>query len=540
MWMKQLFFALLIWAGSATAQPTQNAPKPKLVVGLVVDQMRWDYLFRFQKNFVAGGFKRLLGEGFSFDNTTIPYTPTYTAPGHSCIYTGSIPAIHGVIGNNWYVREAGRHINCTDDSTVTGVGSEAAPGKMSPANLLVTTIGDELRLSNNFQSKVFGIALKDRGAIFPAGHSANAAFWFDTTAGNWISSTHYLDSLPAYVNKFNARRQPDQYLKQPWTPLLPVNAYTQSDTSRDIFESPIPGISSTRFPHDLSKLVKGRYEAFRHTPTAATNSFDLAKLVLTNEGLGKGRFTDMLALSISSTDLVGHQFGPRSMEVEDSYLRLDRDLASFLEFLDQHVGKGNYLFFLSADHAVADVPAYLQSHKIPGGIFNSSGLCNLLNKELQSRFTVTDAVKSIINFQVYLDPALDSHSKKDSIVATAINILEKQPYINSAVATASIGQASIPQLIRERTINGYNPKRSGQIQLILNPQVYPQGKTGATHGTWNPNDAHIPLIFFGTGIKKGNTNREAYMTDIAPTLAAILQIQMPNGCIGKPLPEITQ
>lgn len=532
-----IIFSVFISA-QANAQQAFISPKPKLVVGLVIDQMRWDYLIRFKKNFTAGGFNRLMREGYSFDNVTIPYTPTYTAPGHSCIYTGSIPAIHGVVGNNWYDRNLRRHVNCTDDSTVMGVGSMGAAGKMSPTKLLASTIGDELRLSNDFRSRVFSVGLKDRGAIFPAGHSANAAFWFDNETGEWISSTHYMKSLPQYVNEFNALRRPDDYLKQPWIPLLAANSYTQSDTSRNVYESPIPGLPSTHFPHDLSGITTGKYESFRHTPAAVSYSFDFAKQVLVNEKLGKGAVTDLFALSISSTDLVGHQFGPRSMEIEDCYVRLDRDLADFLGFLDGKVGKGNYLFFLSSDHAVADIPAYLQQHNIPAGTFNSTALRNALNKELQARFGITDGVKSIINFQVYLDPALDSNSNNEAIVASVITALEKQPYINSAVATKAIGTATIPQMIRERMINGYHPKRSGQVQFILDPQVYPQGKTGSTHGSWNPHDSHIPLIFFGCGITKGHTNREVYMTDIAPTLAAILQIQMPNGSIGKPLPEV--
>ncbi|MBI3883925.1 MAG: alkaline phosphatase family protein, partial [Sphingobacteriales bacterium] len=341
---------------SQTAQLRKPA-QPKLVVGLVIDQMRWDYLYRFNDLYTNDGFKRLLQQGFSCENTLIPYVPTYTAPGHTCIYTGSVPAIHGIVGNNWFDRTQNANMYCTEDSTVTTVGSNTKAGKMSPGNLWTTTITDELRLSNNFKSRVVGIALKDRGAILPAGHSANAAYWYDDKAGKWITSSHYIKQLPAWLDSFNAKALPDVYMQQDWNTLLPIEKYDLSSADNKPYEGNIKGENTPTFPHKLSLIGNDKYEAFKTTPFANTYTFDLAKATIQNEKLGATNgITDFLAVSISSTDYIGHTFGPNSIEAEDTYLRLDRDIASFLQYLDGTIGKGNYLLFLTADHGVAHVP----------------------------------------------------------------------------------------------------------------------------------------------------------------------------------------
>ena len=224
-----LLLSFIIVTGFGQKKPSANAAiaRPKLVIGIVVDQMRWDYLYRYSSRYGDNGFKKLLSDGYSCENTLIPYLPTYTAPGHTCIYTGSVPGIHGIIGNDWFNRTTKKNVYCTDD-TVASVGSTSNAGKMSPANMWVTTVTDELRLATNFQSKVIGIALKDRGAILPAGHSANAAYWFDNSNGAFISSTYYMKELPQWVQKFNGQKLPDQYLQQNWNTLYPINTYQQS------------------------------------------------------------------------------------------------------------------------------------------------------------------------------------------------------------------------------------------------------------------------------------------------------------------------
>ncbi|MFT3910671.1 MAG: alkaline phosphatase family protein [Ferruginibacter sp.] len=539
-----LLFSVCFKNGTAQQKMnnTTENKKPKLVIGLVIDQMRWDYLYRFSDLYGNDGFKRLLNEGFSYENTMVPYTPTYTAPGHTCIYTGSVPAIHGIIGNYWYDKRTGKSVYCTDDSTVSTVGNEGKAGKMSPKNMWTTTITDELRLSNNFKSRVFGIALKDRGAILPAGHSANAAYWFDTLGGKFISSTHYMNQLPAYVNEFNEKDLAGKYMTTTWETLLPINKYVQSTADDKTYEDPIPGLKTVTFPYDLSLITKGKYESFKYTPFAATFTFDFAKTIVDNEKLGANNVTDFLTISISSTDYAGHHFGPNSIEEEDTYLRLDKDIAAFLTYLDGKFGKGNYLVFLSADHAVAHVPGFLTEHNIPAGTFSNSDLRTKLNAMIESKYGIVSCVSSIQNYQVYINrnKIKEQGKNADDIISDVISSLKVEPFIIDAVETAKINAASITQPQRENMINGYNAQRSGDIQFMVKPGYFDALLKGTTHGAWNPYDAHIPLLFFGWHVKQGKTNRETYMTDIAPTIAAMLQVQMPSGNVGKVLEEMVR
>jgi len=525
---------LLLITFSSTAQVN----RPKLVVGIVIDQMRWDYLYRFNDLYGNGGFKRLLKDGFSAENTLVPYTPTYTAVGHTCIYTGSVPSITGIVGNNWFDKVTGKNVYCTDDSTVSTVGSISRAGKMGPDNLWVTTITDELRLSTNFKSKVIGIALKDRGAILPAGHSANAAYWYD--AGKWISSTHYMTALPAWVNDFNAKDLAGNYMTRDWTTLLAADKYDQSTADYEPYENAIKGESTVTFPHKLSSIPDSiKYESFRTTPFGNDFTFDFAKAAVENENMGGNGVTDFLALSISSTDYVGHAFGPNSVEVEDTYLRLDAAIADFLHFLDNKVGKGNYTVFLSADHAVAHIPAFLAEHKIPGGNFEDADIRRELNRVLENDLGLRNIVLSLQNYQVYLN--IDELERRGKDVAavkrTVIRALQSKPFILTAFETDKLESTTLPEPQKKMFANAFNIKRSGDIQFTLKPGYFDGGNKGTTHGLWNPYDAHIPLLFFGWGVRSGKTNRETYMTDISATLAAMLRIQMPSGCVGKVITE---
>ena len=530
-----LLFTFYFFTVAAFAQIN----KPKLVVGLVVDQMRWDFLYRFSALYGEGGFKRMLKEGFSSENNFIPYVPNYTAVGHTTIYTGSVPAISGIVGNNWFDKTTGKGVYCTDDSTVSTVGNTGKAGKMSPANMWVTTITDELRLSNNFKSKVIGIALKDRGSILPAGHSANAAYWYD--AGKWITSTHYMDTLPAWVEQFNGKDLPAKYMGKDWTTLLPMSRYNLSTADDKPYENAIKGEKTVTFPHKLSLIPDNlKYESFRTTPYANTFTFDFAKAAIENEALGKNTVTDFLAISISSTDYIGHNFGPNSVEIEDTYLRLDKDIADFLQFLDTKLGKGNYTVFLSADHGVAHIPAFLAGHKIPGGNFEDADLRKEINQMIDTNFGVKNVVQSLQNYQVYLNiKELEKQGKDLAAVKKAvIKALQAKPFIITAFETDKLATVTLAEPLKTMITNGYNPKRSGDIQFTLKPNYFDGGNKGTTHGLWNPYDTHIPCVFFGWGVKPGKTYRETYMTDIAPTLAAMLQIQMPNGSVGKVITEL--
>jgi predicted AlkP superfamily pyrophosphatase or phosphodiesterase len=541
--MKKLYLLLahliLLFPAFAQSQSPEKPKRPKLVVGLVIDQMRWDFLYRYADRYGTGGFNRLQEKGFSCENTYIPYTPTYTAAGHASIYTGSVPAVNGIIGNNWYSRQKNSSVYCTDDDGVQTVGSNSKAGLMSPKNLWTSTVTDELRLATNFKSKVVGVALKDRGAILPAGHAADAAYWFDNATGSWITSTHYMKELPQWVKALNDKRLPDKYMAANWNTLYPINTYTQSTADKQDYENELGG--SNGFPHQTSTIGRdNKYEAFRTTPSANTYTFDMAKAAIEGEKLGQRGNTDFLALSFSSPDYIGHAFGPNSIEAEDCYLRLDRDLASFLTYLDTKIGKGEYLVFLSADHGVAHVPEFLKEHKIPGGTVSESGLKTELNNLTEKKFGVKDLITTIINYQVYLNLTLlkEKELDREKVIAFLQEQLMKNPAIASTVDLEELGESNLQATLKERLTNGYNAELSGDLQYIFKPQWFHGGSKGTTHGLWNPYDSHIPLLFYGWGIKPGRTYREVYMTDIAPTIAALLKIQEPNGNVGKVIGEV--
>ncbi|MDB5231672.1 MAG: Type phosphodiesterase / nucleotide pyrophosphatase [Chitinophagaceae bacterium] len=521
--------------------PAADVTRPKLVVGIVVDQMRWDYLFRYYSRYQNNGFKRLLNEGFSCDNTQVNYIPPYTALGHTCVYTGSVPAIHGLSGNNFIEQATGKELYCTDDSSVKTIGSQSNAGQMSPRNLLTTTITDELRLATNFRSKVIGIGLKDRGSILPAGHTGNAAYWFDDSNGNWISSTYYMNDLPQWLKTFNQKKLPESYLKKDWNPLYSLNTYTQSTADNNAYEGRIEGAETPTLPVKTSMIYNGNLGMIRFTPYGNTLTTDMAMAAINGEQLGQGTSTDFLAVSYSATDYIGHWFGPNSVEAEDTYLRLDRDIAAFLEFLDTRIGKGNYTIFLTADHGAAHNTDFLKDHRIPSGLWDDGTTLKNLNKLLQEKYKQEQLVISLVNYQVNLNNILITKEKIniDSIKQDCITYLQKLPGVAYVVDMAQAQSVNIPERLRTRIVNGYYKERSGAIQVILKPGWF-TGKIG--HGTSHespyPDDSHIPLIFMGWGINHGHLNREINMTDIAPTIAALLHIQAPNGNIGKPVEEV--
>ena len=522
-----------------SAVPGDNLQRPKLVVGIVVDQMRWDFLYRYYDRYAAdGGFKRMLNMGFSCENTLIPYAPTVTAPGHASIYTGSVPAIHGIAGNYWWDNTEQREVYCTEDKTVQSVGTTAATGLQSPRNMKTTTICDELRLATNFKSKVVGVAIKDRGGILTAGHSANAAYWYESGTGNWITSSYYMKELPKWANDFNAKKLVDKYYTKGWNTLYPIASYTQS--TEDIKPYEHKGIGES-FPYDLNRFVGKNYSIISSTPYGNTFTLDMAKAAMEGEGLGADAITDFLAVSLSAPDYIGHGFGPNSIEQEDDFLRLDQDLGEFLSYLDSKVGPGQYTVFLSADHGVAHVPAFMKENKLPAGNFNEGAILEQLNQQLKDKFGKGDLAILISNYQLSLNNKLinESKIKRDEVIKLVIEFLSNLDGVARAFEISKMMETPLPSKIKDMLVNGYYPQRGGDIQLILQPGWIEGFLTsGTTHGLWNPYDAHIPLIWYGWGINKGKTNRETYMTDIAPTLAALLKIQMPSGSIGKVITEV--
>lgn len=483
----------------------------------------------------------MLNEGFSAENTYINYLPSVTGAGHATVYTGSVPAIHGIAGNDFIVQATGKILYCAEDSTVSTVGSgSVAAGRMSPRNMLTTTMTDELRMATNFRSKVVAIASKDRGSILPGGHTANAAYWYDGTSGNWITSTFYMNALPAWVSHFNAQKYPEKYLKQDWNTLYPINTYLQSTKDDSPYEGKFAGTDSPTFPVKTSTMMERGLGILTSTPYGSSLTLDMAKSAIENEQLGADAITDFLAVSVSSPDYVGHQFGPNSVEVEDTYLRLDRDLATFFTYLDSKVGKGNYTVFLTADHAAQHNANYMLDRKINAGIFQTSAIMAELNTSLEKEFKVKGAVRSFSNYTVSLNyQAIEAgKSNLTDIKKRIIEFLRKKEGVAFAIDMEEAQNANIPENYRERIINGYNRERSGVIQIILKPAWYSgSGPTGATHGTLSPDDTHIPFVLMGWGIKHGKTNVPYNMTDIAPTITGLLKIQEPNGNIGRAVNE---
>lgn len=522
----------------AQAQPA--VARPKLVVGIVVDQMRWDYLYRYADRYGTGGFKRLLGEGFTCENTFITHLPSYTAVGHSTIFTGSVPAIHGITGNGWTDQALGREFYCTEDSTVAPVGTTSDAGKMSPRSLLASTITDELRLATNFRSKVVGVSLKDRASILPAGHIANGAFWLDDSNASFVTSSYYMKELPEWVKQFNAKNEPAALMSKPWETLYPINTYIQSSADDVSWENTYKGETSPKFPHDLPAIYKVSKGSLRATPNGNTLTLDFAKAAVNGYSLGSGTVTDFLTINCASTDYVGHQFGPNSIEVEDTYLRLDKDLASFFTFLDQKVGKGNYLVFLTADHGASHSVGFLQEYDIPSGLVNDKVIVSGLTADLKNTFGVDSLVLGTNNYHVDFDVKRIKAAKLDydAVKKEAVYYLQTVPGIQFAADLDNIGNSALPEPIRQMAINGYYPKRDGAVIMIPDPGWYEGNLKGTTHGTWAPYDTHIPMVFMGWHVKHGYTNEKTSMTDIAATVAAMLKIQMPSGCVGRAVMEV--
>jgi len=518
--------------------------KPKLVIGIVVDQMRYDYLTRFYNKYGEGGFKRLITQGFNCKNNHFNYVPTYTGPGHASIYSGTTPKMHGIISNNWYDKVSDSYVYCAGDTTVQSVGTSHKAGQMSPHRLKTTSFADENRLFTQMKGKTIGISVKDRGAILPAGHTANAAYWFHgADQGRFISSTYYLEALPSWVNDFNNKAVAESYLKE-WNTLYDINTYTESGSDLNTFEGGFKGKETATFPYDLKALSKDNrgYDIIKATPYGNSIVADFAIAAITGEQLGQDDFTDVLTVSFSSTDYVGHNFGVNSKEVQDTYLRLDKDIERLLTALDDKVGQGNYTLFLSSDHGAVEVPSYLQSVKIPAGYFDTDGFKNRLNETMIFNHKAEKLIKNISNNQVFLDRKVikDYGLNLAQVQQEIVNTIIDYPSINKAYTATSMSNTEFSNGIESLLQKGYNQKRSGDVLFVLDPAVISYSKTGSTHGSALNYDTHVPLLFYGNGIQKGSTLQHTTIPDIAPTMSALLGISFPNGATGKPLEFVIQ
>jgi predicted AlkP superfamily pyrophosphatase or phosphodiesterase len=523
-----------------TAKPVPATPK--LIVGIVVDQMRYDYLYRFMDKFGEDGFKRLMKEGFNCRNTNYNYTPTETGPGHASIYTGTTPCIHGIVGNNWYDRVSGKGVYCSDDKSVKTVGAVSDAGQMSPKNMIASTITDEVHMASNMYSKVIGIALKDRGAILPAGHTANAAYWYDSS-GAWISSTWYMKELPTWVQDFNKKELPKKYLSKSWNTLIPLDQYMDCYPDNNKYESKFKGESAPTFPHDLPGLMAANknLDMIRYTPFGNSLTKDFAMAAIEEEHMGMGFATDFVTVSFSSTDYIGHFYGPRSIELEDTYLRLDKDIAELLHFLDKYIGKENVLIFLTADHAVVDVPQLLVDKKMPAGYFNYKMAIDSLKKHLNTTYGDT-LVQAYYNKQIYLNhitienKKLNEQSIEDDV---ADFMLRFDGVLQTLTANTMERTGFNADDARSFVQNGFQPKRCGDVMLIFQAAwIESDRRVGTTHGSSYSYDTHVPLLWYGWTVRPGSSVDVTRTIDIAPTVSMLLNIPFPDGCTGKPIPAV--
>jgi len=526
-----------------TSTTSKTISKPTLVVGIVVDQMRYDYLTQFEAKYGEGGFKRMIREGYNCKNNHYNYIPTYTGPGHASVYTGTTPENHGIIANDWYDKNLKEDVYCASDSNYTSVGVEGKwEGKMSPHRMQTTTITDQLRLATQQRGKVIGIAIKDRGAILPAGHAANGAYWFyGKDKGNWITSTYYRNTLPTWVQEFNAADEAEKYMK-PWNTLYDINTYTESGPDESDFEGTFRGQETAVFPYDLPALKdeNGGFDILKGTAYGNSLTTDFAIAAIKGEQLGQDDNTDFLAISYSSTDYVGHKFGVNSKEIQDTYIRLDKDLERLFSMLDQQVGKGNYTIFLTADHAAVHVPSYLQSMKIPAGYFDNKALRTHLDDFLNTMYGSKQLIENISNGQIFLN---HTEIKKLNLSATVIeNALQRElldyDQIAKVYTRTALLNSEFTTGIAAALQKGFNQKRSGDVCFVLDIATISYSRTGSTHGSGFNYDTHVPLLFYGNGIQKGETLQPTVITDIAPTIAALLQISFPNATTGNPIQSV--
>ncbi len=538
----------LVSVFQAVAQ-LNNIDRPKLVVGITIDQMRQEYIYRYYSTYGVGGFKRLINKGFMLEHAHYNYVPTYTGAGHASIFTGTTPAIHGVIGNDWYDKAIEKTVYCVGDDSYQAVGGTSeSNGKMSPHRMLTTTITDELKLGTQKHAKVIGISIKDRSAILPAGHMGDAAYWYDGKTGRFITSTYYMEKLPAWMERFNGMQLADKYLSSTWNTLLPINQYNASGADVSPYEAKLAGDNKSTFPYDLATLRKtnGNFELLSQTPFSNDHLTELAKATIDGEKLGADQWTDFLSVSYSAPDIIGHRVGPNAIELQDVYLRLDKNIEDLLKKLDQVVGEGNYLVFLTADHAVAEVPQYLVDNKVPAGILRSSHLSAGLGEFLNTYYPDRKIIKAISGEQIHLNHEGFSADPRsggiDLLLASELisTYLMQQNGIANVYPKSLLRQGDFNEGgLKGMAIRGYHPKRSGDMTVILEPGWFESGRIqGTTHGSPYTYDTHVPIIFYGKGVKQGASVQYYAITDIAPTLSMLLKIKLPNGSTGHPIGEL--
>jgi predicted AlkP superfamily pyrophosphatase or phosphodiesterase len=528
----------------ATDGPPKQ-PKPKLIIGITIDQMRFDYLDRFWGDFGKDGFKRLIGDGFQCTQMRYNYMPTYTGPGHASIFTGTTPCYHGIIQNDWFDRYTGQVVYCASDSSMKGVGTLSKAGQMSPQYLTASTLGDMLQFQYGDASKVIGVALKDRGAILPAGRTADAAYWFvGMDEGKWCTSTWYGDVLPAWVNDFNASGAASQFMEQTWNLARSESDYSESMEDNNPHETPFKGTLRPVFPYVLRDLAheNGNYELLKATPFGNDLTVAFAEAAIRGEQLGADEVPDMLCLSFSSTDYVGHQFGIHSREIQDCYIRLDSLMGQFLKFLDDEIGKGEYVLFISADHGGAPTPSYTMKNQASAGYWKSDALEAYVEDSLAKKYGAGNWVLNESNQNIFLNRALIT-SRQLSLKELQYEVSEMTlhfPEVLMSFTSSDLSQFRGGNETKEMIQNGFSQRMSGDVIYVLKPGYLEYGMTGTTHGSPFNYDRHVPAIFYGAGVQRGSYVRPCDITDIAATMSAMFRIPMPDACTGHPIIPVFQ
>jgi predicted AlkP superfamily pyrophosphatase or phosphodiesterase len=522
---------------------SQRNTKPKLVVGIVVDQMCYDYLYRFQSHFSDGGFNKFLKHGLNCRNVVYNYVPTYTGPGHASIYTGTTPNNHGIVGNEWYNRPTNSTINCVSDINSTTIGSNSEEGKASPVNLKTYTITDQLKMTYP-NAKVVSMSIKDRGAILPGGHLSDGSYWFDYATGTFITSSFFKKELPKWVLNFNTNKNALTYSKT-WDLLLPKEKYQSIDDSP--YEIIVGGKTTPTFPYDLLKMSGGKLNTqyFTMSPFANTLLTDFALESITNENLGADKQTDMLCISYSTPDIAGHTFGPYSLEIEDIYARLDRDLERLLKGLETKFGKEGFVVFLTADHAVVPVPQMLIDKKLPGGYLFLDKYINELKSASLVKFNA-DLIENEANQNIYLNlKRLDSlHLNKNEVASFFAEKIKFWPNIKAVFTSEELMNPAKDNEWKDMVRFGYDFKRSGEIIFIMEPGFLvkevdsKKAHRGTSHGSSFNYDTHVPLLWYGAQIPSKDVYETHEIIDIAPTLTHILNLQRSGAMTGKPILDV--
>jgi predicted AlkP superfamily pyrophosphatase or phosphodiesterase len=520
--------------------------KPKLVVGIIIEQLRFDQLEKFADRLGQNGIRRLLNEGTSFQNASYQYTLTQSAPGHATISTGTEPAWHGITSDNWYLALRNELIYCSKDMNVRPTGDTLPSGSHSPVNLQASTFTDELKMATGGNSKVFGIGLKEHPAIFSAGHSADGAYWFDDVSGSWISSSWYIDSLPAWVNDFNARKYPEAFLYSQWDLLRPLQDYSDCISDTNVFEAGFNG--QNYFPYDLRKIGnKGNTDprhdlsVIQETPFGNTLTTSFAKELIENEKLGRDDITDFLAICYTSTDYIGHRFGPSSYEMADAIFRLDKEIEDIMTYLVDSIGKKNILVYFTSAHGISEIPGILEDNRIPSGYFRQDQALYLLRSYLKALYGEGEWIKGYSERQVFLNrtliedskiPLEDVQKRVARFIVQFSGIASAYPY--SAFEVNDFGEGNL-----KRIINNFSPQRSGDVVITFYPGWMEKVNDYVTnHNSPYECDSHVPLIWYGWSVDRARITREVNMTDIAPTLSSILKVPYPNACTGEPLFEL--